>query len=296
VSKLAVDLASFTNAQGGAEAVSQALTKALLGERESLKTYGISIQEADVKAELLKKGLNNLTGEALRQARAEVTLEIAMRQSKNAIGDYERSTGSLAKSKKELRKTMEDLQIQLGQVFMPIMKDLVDIIQPIIEKFANWAKENPKLVKWLTIGALAVAGLTAVLGTLGLVMTAILPVFTMISLPILAIVAGIGVLIFIIVKLIQHWDMIKDGAMVLWESLVEIWNGIAEFFTGILESIMQKFTEWGDAINVALDKVKNFFIAVFTAIKNLVIAYFNNYKAIVTTIIGAIAGVISSQH
>ena len=46
---LAGDVASFSNVQGGAEPVMQAFTKALLGERESLKTYGIAIMEADVK-------------------------------------------------------------------------------------------------------------------------------------------------------------------------------------------------------------------------------------------------------
>ena len=43
VNELAVDLASFTNVQGGAQSASIALTKALLGERESITPFGISI-------------------------------------------------------------------------------------------------------------------------------------------------------------------------------------------------------------------------------------------------------------
>ena len=39
---LAGDVASFSNVQGGAEPVMQAFTKALLGERDSLKTYGLA--------------------------------------------------------------------------------------------------------------------------------------------------------------------------------------------------------------------------------------------------------------
>jgi hypothetical protein len=49
VNELAVDLASFTNFSGGAEGASLALTKALLGERESIKQLGIAITEADLK-------------------------------------------------------------------------------------------------------------------------------------------------------------------------------------------------------------------------------------------------------
>ena len=52
VQKLASDLTSFSNFSGGAEGASQALTKALLGERESVKALGIAILEEDVKAKV----------------------------------------------------------------------------------------------------------------------------------------------------------------------------------------------------------------------------------------------------
>ena len=51
VNELAVDLASFTNFSGGADGASQALTKALLGEREAIKSLGIAITEADLASE-----------------------------------------------------------------------------------------------------------------------------------------------------------------------------------------------------------------------------------------------------
>ena len=43
VNELAVDLASFTNFSGGSQGASEALTKALLGEREAIKSLGIAI-------------------------------------------------------------------------------------------------------------------------------------------------------------------------------------------------------------------------------------------------------------
>ena len=57
VNELAVDLASFTNFSGGAEGASLALTKALLGERESIKQLGIAITEADLKSFAEEQGL-----------------------------------------------------------------------------------------------------------------------------------------------------------------------------------------------------------------------------------------------
>ena len=60
VNELAVDLASFTNFSGGAAGASAALTKAILGERESAKSLGIAIQEADVQARVFQLTQQNL--------------------------------------------------------------------------------------------------------------------------------------------------------------------------------------------------------------------------------------------
>lgn len=138
VNKLAVDLASFSNAQGGSAAVSQALTKALLGEREGLKTYGIAIQEADVQAALLEKGFQNLTGEALRQAKAQVTLELAVRQSKNAVGDFARTADSNTNILRRSRAIADDFVLALGQRLRKEVgesKDLLDGFLSLNDEF-----------------------------------------------------------------------------------------------------------------------------------------------------------------
>ena len=128
VQKLAVDLASFTNFSGGASGASAALTKALLGERESVKSLGISIMEADIQQELLAQGKENLTGLALRQAKAEITLQLAMQQSKNAIGDYARTSDQLANRQRQLTAVTEDIQVLIGETFTPIINDLTGAV------------------------------------------------------------------------------------------------------------------------------------------------------------------------
>lgn len=134
VQRLSADLASFTNAQGGAKAVSDALTKAMLGERESLKTYGIAIMEADVKQKLYEKGQDKLTGAALRQAKAQATLEIAMSQSKNAIGDLERTQHSFANTQRRLGNTIEDMSLKFGAVFIPIATRVLQWFSDLVNK------------------------------------------------------------------------------------------------------------------------------------------------------------------
>lgn len=147
VNELAVDLASFTNIEGGAERASQSLTRALLGERESIKTLGIAILETDIKNRALLKGFDatNLT----RQQKALITLELAVEQSKNAIGDFERTQGSFANQTRILNARLEDLKIELGMELLPVATELVNkfttellpAIKPLIPEIANVAEQ-----------------------------------------------------------------------------------------------------------------------------------------------------------
>jgi len=116
---LGADLASFTNYSGGAEGASEALTKSLLGEREMLKGLGISINEADLKAQVLLESQQGLTFETDKQARAAATLSLVMIQSKNAMGDFERSQESFANQSKIAAAAVADLQAELGRALLP---------------------------------------------------------------------------------------------------------------------------------------------------------------------------------
>lgn len=127
VQTLAVDLASFTNFSGGAEGASAALTKALLGERESIKSLGISILEEDVKKKVAILRAKGMRFETERQAKAYATLTLAQEQSKNAIGDYARTSEGLANQKRLLTQRVHDLVVTLGQKLMPIWSVLTRI-------------------------------------------------------------------------------------------------------------------------------------------------------------------------
>lgn len=146
VNKLAVDLASFSNLQGGAARASEILTKALLGERDALVSLGVKVNESDVQARLLADGNDKLTGSALRQAKAQATLAIILEQAKNAQGDFERSSDSLANQQRILSARLEDLQTQLGQILVPVTKVFVSEILNVVNQMSDWAQSNKNLV------------------------------------------------------------------------------------------------------------------------------------------------------
>ena len=159
VQQLAVDLASFTNFSGGAAGASAALTKALLGERESIKSLGIAIQEADVNARVLANTQRGLTFETERQARAVATLQLAQEQSQNAIGDFARSQDSLANTLRVLRARFNDLAREFGTILLPTINRIVGALTT----FANFISTLPEPVKVL---ALQIGILVASIGPL----------------------------------------------------------------------------------------------------------------------------------
>jgi len=163
VNELAVDLASFTNYSGGAEGASRALTKALLGERESVKSLGISILETDVQAKVFLLTQQGMTFETDRQAKAYATLLIAQEQSKNAIGDFARTSEGFANQMRILKAKVSDVAIALGEKLLPIATKLVGKVIVIVEKMNKWIEAHPKLVEWIVrtgaiLGGIALVG------------------------------------------------------------------------------------------------------------------------------------------
>lgn len=143
VNTLAADLASFTNYSGGAKGASEALTKALLGERESAKSLGIAILESDVQAQLASKGQDKLTGEALKLAKAQATLEIITRQAKNSIGDYARTQDSTSNTIKRAGEATKELQVQTGTFLNPTVETAAGLWDKVATALADViAKQN----------------------------------------------------------------------------------------------------------------------------------------------------------
>ena len=154
VNELAVDLASFTNFSGGAEGASLALTKALLGERESIKSLGIAITEADLKSFAEDQG--KIFKELTRVEKATLTYQLALKQSSKAVGDFDRTSGSFANQTRILMAELNDLGVELGRHLLPIAKKAVGWVKDLVEGFRSLDSDTKELI--ITIGILA-AGL-----------------------------------------------------------------------------------------------------------------------------------------
>ena len=146
VNKLAVDLASFSNLEGGAARASEILTKALLGERDSLVSLGVKISEEQVKAQLLADGKDKLTGASLQQAKASAALTLILKATIKAQGDFQRSSTSLANQQKILSGRFEDLLVVIGEKINPVINKLTGEAIKIIKATKEWADANGEAI------------------------------------------------------------------------------------------------------------------------------------------------------
>lgn len=120
-------LAEWSNGKfTGAEAT-EILQKALLGERDALNSLGIDIKQELVDAELRRLGQDKLTGSAMRQAEAMVTLRLITEQSAAANQRFEKNSDSLVRKKAELRAKIAEITDGLSAGLIPAFKSLLSM-------------------------------------------------------------------------------------------------------------------------------------------------------------------------
>ncbi len=126
---LAGALSEWSGGTRSANEVTSILIKSLLGERDALKELGVSLSEEQVQAALTERGQQDLTGTALEQAKAFVTLELITAKSADALSAYNSGAMEGTAAAKSLESVLADLKETLG--------DLVIELAPAIEGFAD---------------------------------------------------------------------------------------------------------------------------------------------------------------
>lgn len=115
VAQLGSDVASFSNYAGGAEGATQAITKAMLGETEQAKMLGIAIKTDSEEYKQIYNRIKETQGVTETQAKALTALQIAFQQKGDAMGDFERTMGSIANQGRMLDTQLEALKANVGR-------------------------------------------------------------------------------------------------------------------------------------------------------------------------------------
>lgn len=236
INKLAADLSSFDGATFSATEASKTLTKALLGERDALVGIGIKIAEEDLKKYAKQKGLN--VKELDRITKAQLTFELALKQSANAIGNVEKTSGSFANQLVRLQKDFEDLAVELGVEILPLAKDLVGLLRDLAKFTSQFSSEQ-------RTAALQTAGFAAVLGPIISVVGSIIKAFAFLRkffflklIPVFKLVASV-------LMNLSPQGRIISGLIVAASYLVTNWGKVKKGFDDLVKSTKDLLTQLG---------------------------------------------------
>lgn len=286
---LAGDLASFKNMS--VDQAMTALNGIFTGESQSLKKLGVVMTQANLEQFAEDAGLvwKNMSEAEKVQLRYNYVLE----KTRNAQGDYARTSDGTANSIRTMKATLENLSVTLGQqllpIITPVIQKLTDGITALAEKWKALSPEQQNAILTI-VGIVAAIGpaiivIGAIVKGVGLLTTALGFVLT----PAGLIIAALAALVALGYLIVTNWETIKAKAVEIWESIktavtekineavtelqvgwertkadaTAAWEGIkskaSEIWTNIKNTVTDKINAAKDAVQKAIDRIKELF-------------------------------------
>ncbi len=132
---LAGALSEWSGGQRGVEETAEILSKALLGERDSLKSLGISINQAEVDQRALTIAQQDGRDAITEQDKALATQALILEKSTDAQEAYAAGGNKLTAAQNKLRAAFGELQERLARKLLPLFAKAADIVVELIEVF-----------------------------------------------------------------------------------------------------------------------------------------------------------------
>lgn len=162
--QLAADLASMHNLTPD-EAL-QKLRSGLVGEVEPLRSVGVLLTEAAVKAKAMEMGLAGAGGELSEAAKVQARYALILEQTVNAQGDFARTSGGLANQLRALKGHWGDTLKILGDNLLPIVTKVLQQLNKWLDWFNNADPKTQKFIATLLLIAFVAGPLLIIFGKL----------------------------------------------------------------------------------------------------------------------------------
>lgn len=229
VQQLAADLASFNNFSEGATGASKILTKALLGERDALVSLGIKIAEEDLKSYASAQGL--VFKELDRVTKAQLTFDLALKQSANAVGNVKDTSESFANQLRKLQAELKNAGAELGVELLPVAKSLVGVLTDLTKFTKQFTSEQKQ-------GAIETAGYVSGLALFVSIAGRLVTVFSKVRKFFLAsLVPAIQLFIKVLGNLTPAGRIIT-GLITAASFIVTHWGYVSDAFTDLKDNIL----------------------------------------------------------
>lgn len=129
---LSADMASFNNTTP--EEALEALRAGLAGETEPLRRYGVFLNDARVAQEALGDKTATSTMGMTEQEKALGRMGLILSDTKDAQGDFMRTSDSLANQQRILGANLENLGAKIGKILIPPLTDAAKWINNLLQE------------------------------------------------------------------------------------------------------------------------------------------------------------------
>lgn len=174
---------------------------------------------------------------------------------------------------RNLISAFEDVAITIYNEIRQPLRDIANKITEITRKVGDWAKQNPEIVKWVTVTTLGLAALFSVLGGISLMIAALIGPLAIakLSLSILGI-KGSGFLSLLLkpIKLV--------GSAIAWLARISLTNPIILIITAIATTAYLIYQYWQDIVPFCQrtwDNIANYTAQKWAAIKESISHYWH---------------------
>lgn len=304
----------------GAEGAEKARAAAMLGGTRAMSGLLAIANASEADYQKLTTAIDGSSEAFAKLADGSVVpLSDALASGKEIVEQYSGSAEAMAKTMEdnltgditELKSMLQELAISLGELLIPLARDIVGVIQNVVT-WLNGLDEGTKKTIMTIAAVVAAAGpilmiigniasgigaVISVVSTIGTAIGAIMPIIASIggvltgtvipaiaavAAPVLGIVAAIAAVIAIIVTCVKHWEEIKEVASNVAKILAEKWEEFKTKITEIWNSVLSSITNTVNNIKTSVSNAwQNILTTVtnkVTTLKNNAVNAFNNLK------------------
>ena len=166
MTSLALDLASFANMDE--DSAVNNMTKAVMGESEAARALGAVLNDTTRAQAMMEMGLSGSYEKLDQLTKMQVNYNAILSQSKDAVGDCERSLGSYESTSRQFNAMLKEVKTIVGQFFLPTFQKVLSfgtkglmLLRDGIQRFSAFAEKiggAERILRILGITAAALFG------------------------------------------------------------------------------------------------------------------------------------------
>ena len=275
------------------EAINAAVSR---GEFDPLEKYAVSLNMTAVNAELAKRGQEDLTGAALKHAKAQVILEQVYGQTAKAAGQFKREQDTAAGSSAIATAQWQNAAAALGTALLPAAAAVAGILAKMATTLS--ANKTVMLVVLGVIGALAVAILAAnaaiKIYDATLIITNAIQKATWLSNPIFLVIAAIIALVAVVVILYKKWKPFRELVNATWSAIKTGAGIVARFVSAVWKTALNLIGNYFKAYKTLVVNVFSAIRTIIRAVGSFIGDVFRGVRVVVAAVFSAIRGIVST--